>query len=496
MSSDTREKPTTGRRNRGALVVSGLLVGVMGVLGLVSTHQAGDLAIEQHREDRTDQAEVLGQLSAQRVRDGFVQLAAVLAVQNQAGVAPFGAVPGDGPEAQRDAARIQRIVDTSAGAMDLGAAVFNARGQIVASYSPTGASASPADPGFRPLVAAAADPGAGQVPLSGIVTIGDEPALALGAPAQLSDGSWGLFVCFWSARNTTTEFFTAGEGEGWIVDAEGLVVGAPEPELIGTELPYPAALEAVRAGGDNGIVDTSEGGTDHVSAWQHIDGTTWTVMNVQTRDAFQGHLERASLRTELLVLGMLLMTGTTLVVMGRRRERAMAVIASTDELTKIHNRRGWFELAEQELVRAARTGETRLAVFLDLDGLKQVNDVLGHEEGDRAIASAAAVLRAACRSGDVLGRLGGDEFVVLLGNGADASEARRRVHEALDSFNAGSSAAFQLRFSIGAELWHPERPCSVDDLVRRADERMYADKQSRTDRYDNLIRVPAKVPVG
>ena len=149
-------------------------------------------------------------------------------------------------------------------------------------------------------------------------------------------------------------------------------------------------------------------------------------------------------------------------------------------------------MAELELARAARSGETRLAVFIDLDGLKQVNDILGHEEGDRAIASAAAVLRAACRSGDVLGRLGGDEFVVLLGDGADATVARQRIHGALDEFNAASSAAFDLRFSIGAELWNPDQPCSVDELVRRADARMYAHKQSRTDRYDNLIRVPAQ----
>ncbi|MGY2002557.1 diguanylate cyclase [Blastococcus sp. SYSU DS1024] len=496
MAYDSTSTSSGGRRSRGALVVSGLLVGVMGVLGLVSTHAAGALAIEQHREDRVQQVAVLGQLTAQTVRDGFVQLASVMTVQEQSGVPPFSATPTDGPAAEQDAARIRKTVVTSGGAMDLGAAVFNTRGQIVASYAPTGDAASPTDPGFQPLVAAVRDPAAGEVPLSGIVTIGAEPALALGAPVRLSDGSNGLFVCFWSARETTTEYFTAGEGEGWIVDAAGLVVGAPEPELIGAPLPYPEVLAAARTGGGNGIVDTDESGTDHVSAWQRVDGTSWLVFSVQTREAFQGHLERASLRSQLLVLALLLTTGTALVVLSRRREQAMAVIASTDELTRIHNRRGWFELAEQELARAARAGETRLAVFLDLDGLKQVNDVLGHEEGDRAIASAAAVLRAACRSGDVLGRLGGDEFVVLLGDGADAATARSRVQDALDSFNAGSSAAFELRFSIGAELWDPREPCSVEDLVRRADERMYADKQSRTDRYDNLIRVPAKVAAG
>ncbi|TQN42873.1 diguanylate cyclase (GGDEF)-like protein [Blastococcus colisei] len=493
MSSGTRNTPTRARRSWGALVVSGVLVAVMGVLGLLSTQSAGELAVDQHRQDRIDQTRVLGHLSSQTVQNGFAQLASVMSVQEAAGVPAFSAVPATGAAAAQDASRIREIVETSGGVMDLGAAVFSGRGQVVASYAPTGEVASPSDPGFQPLVAAISAAGSGNVPLSGIVTIGNEPALALGAPTTLADGTTGLFVCFWSARGTSTEFFSVGEGEGWIVDAAGLIVGAPEAELIGTPLPYPQALEVAQSGGDHGIVDTDEGGTDYVSAWKRIEGTSWLVMNVQTREGFQGHLDEASLRSEALVLAMLLTTGTALVVMSRRRERAMAVIATTDELTRIHNRRGWFELAEQELARAARAGESRLAVFIDLDGLKQVNDVLGHEEGDRAIASAAAVLRAACRSGDVLGRLGGDEFVVLLGDGADEPMARQRVHDALDDFNAGSSAAFELRLSIGAQMWDPEQPCSVEDLVRRADARMYADKQSRTDRYDNLIRVPAKV---
>ena len=210
-------------------MVSGALVAVMGVLGLLSTHTAGELAIEQHREDRLHQTRVLEQLSAQSIRDAVVQLAAVLAVQDEAGVQPFSATPGDGPAVERDAARIRRIVETSAGEMDLGAAVVNRRGQVVTSYAPTGKSASSADPGFRPLLAAAGDPGAGNVPLSGVVTIGEEPALAMGAPAVLSDGTVGLFVCFWSARGTSTELFTAGEGEGWTVDHAASSSALPRP---------------------------------------------------------------------------------------------------------------------------------------------------------------------------------------------------------------------------------------------------------------------------
>ncbi|MDP5181652.1 diguanylate cyclase [Blastococcus sp. BMG 814] len=491
MAIGVRSRTTAGRRRWGPLVVSGVLVAVMGALGLLSTQQAGELAVDQHRADRVQNTSVVGQLTAQAVRDGFGQLASVLAVQESAGVPAFSATPGT-DAAERDDARIRDFVVSAGDAMNRGAAVVNPLGQVVASYAPTGETASPSDPGFSPLLAALTDAGADRLPVSGIIRIGDEPALALGAPVTLSDGSTGLFLCAWAARDDSGDRVISGEGEGWIVDEAGLVVGSADMQAIGSPFPYPRALAAVRSGGENGIADTTDDGTDHVVSWQRIPGTTWLAVNVQTREAFQGHLDRAALRTEVLVLAMLLITGTALVVMSRRREQAMAVIASTDELTRIHNRRGWFQLAEQELARAARGGERRLAVFVDLDGLKQVNDVLGHEEGDRAIASAASVLRAACRSGDVVGRLGGDEFVVLLGDGTDEAEVRRRLAAALEEFNAGSSAAFELRFSIGAEPWDPHRPCSVEDLVRRADERMYADKQSRTDRYVNLIRVPAK----
>ena len=69
--------------------------------------------------------------------------------------------------------------------------------------------------------------------------------------------------------------------------------------------------------------------------------------------------------------------------------------------------------------------QARLAALGRLSGLKQVNDVLGHRQGDRAIADAADVLRAAIRPGDVVGRLGGDEFVLLLAAGAHRPLARR-----------------------------------------------------------------------
>lgn len=174
----------------------------------------------------------------------------------------------------------------------------------------------------------------------------------------------------------------------------------------------------------------------------------------------------------------------------RKRESALESVALRDELTGLYNRRGWFVVAEHELERARRAHSARVLLFVDLDGLKQVNDKLGHREGDRAIADAAAVLQSASRSSDIIGRLGGDEFVLLLGDDGQAEGARRRMSAALDEHNARSGAGFELRLSIGAEVWFPDEACSLDELVRRADEEMYAEKASRPQRGDGVIRLP------
>ena len=133
-----------------------------------------------------------------------------------------------------------------------------------------------------------------------------------------------------------------------------------------------------------------------------------------------------------------------------------------------------------------------MLLFVDVDGLKQVNDVLGHREGDRAIADAASVLSSASRASDIVGRLGGDEFVLLLGEDGQAEGARRRLIEAVAEHNRRSSADFELRLSIGAEVWFPEDACTLDELLTRADAEMYVDKSSRPGRAEGLLRVPGQ----
>jgi two-component system cell cycle response regulator len=99
-----------------------------------------------------------------------------------------------------------------------------------------------------------------------------------------------------------------------------------------------------------------------------------------------------------------------------RQHELLAEIQSlllTDDLTGLHNRRGFFALAQQQLALARRQGEPCLLFFADLDNMKAINDSLGHSQGDLALQDAAAVLQRTFRASDILARIGGDEFAVL-----------------------------------------------------------------------------------
>jgi diguanylate cyclase (GGDEF)-like protein/PAS domain S-box-containing protein len=152
-----------------------------------------------------------------------------------------------------------------------------------------------------------------------------------------------------------------------------------------------------------------------------------------------------------------------------------------DGLTGLYNRRGFLELSAQ-LVRVAERQQHRLGLlFVDLDGLKDINDELGHAGGDRAIAEAAELLRATCRATDLVARLGGDEFVVLAGDVNDESIAvlTGRLERALAESNAKAGRDYGLSFSVGMAAFDPSAPVAMETLLGEADARMYAAKAQK-----------------
>jgi diguanylate cyclase (GGDEF)-like protein/PAS domain S-box-containing protein len=165
-------------------------------------------------------------------------------------------------------------------------------------------------------------------------------------------------------------------------------------------------------------------------------------------------------------------------------EEKLHSLSTTDDLTGLLNRRGFLSLAQQQLKVANRTKIGFLLLYVDLDGLKKVNDMLGHPEGDQALVETASILREIFRESDIIGRLGGDEFAVLaLERTRDVKEEEQailsRIRESVETRNAKPGRRYALSLSAGINTYDPENPCSLDEFISRVDSIMYEEKKSK-----------------
>lgn len=149
--------------------------------------------------------------------------------------------------------------------------------------------------------------------------------------------------------------------------------------------------------------------------------------------------------------------------------------AAMDSLTGLYNR----QYAE-ETISELMSQKTRFSLcFLDLDGLKNVNDQYGHEEGDRYILTVVREIRSVCRSSDSLFRYGGDEFLLLL-PGMEAEGAKEKaeaINGRLLSLAEDSSFCYPLSFSYGVAEGEEYPGCK--ELIQAADQRMYEQKRQK-----------------
>jgi diguanylate cyclase (GGDEF)-like protein len=164
-------------------------------------------------------------------------------------------------------------------------------------------------------------------------------------------------------------------------------------------------------------------------------------------------------------------------------EARLQAVSLTDDLTGLYNRRGFFALAAQQLKLAQRAYMRTSLVFLDLDRLKGINDRWGHAEGDRALVDTAGILRSTFRESDIIARIGGDEFVVLIEDTYDDRDGAvlNRLEASLRSHNASVGRPYPLALSVGVAHCVPDQPCSLEELINRADALMYQNKQQTKD---------------
>lgn len=172
----------------------------------------------------------------------------------------------------------------------------------------------------------------------------------------------------------------------------------------------------------------------------------------------------------------------------KEAEDALRRLSTTDELTGLFNRRGFFLLAEQQRRLAIREKAELLLLYIDIDDFKLVNDTYGHLEGDQVLADIARILQGSFRDSDILARMveggllarmGGDEFVILAVDAGETGEEilTARLRERIERYNDERNRPYRVSLSVGAVRVPPKRDLVIDDLIADADRLMYQHKR-------------------
>lgn len=163
------------------------------------------------------------------------------------------------------------------------------------------------------------------------------------------------------------------------------------------------------------------------------------------------------------------------------KENDLLAISLTDDLTGLNNRRGFLTLATQYLKMINRYKSNTFLFYFDVDRFKQVNDTYGHREGDKVLIDIAKILKKSYRDSDIIARIGGDEFVVLpVGlQEFDPQIIIKRLDDNFDELNSKNNRDYNISISVGIADYDPDNPCSIEELLDRADKLMYENKKSK-----------------
>jgi diguanylate cyclase (GGDEF)-like protein len=276
---------------------------------------------------------------------------------------------------------------------------------------------------------------------------------------------------------------------------DGHVLYATDSILIGKKVPMSGPVRAALTGTVTDVlVPTAEGPgqwagpsvetTIPLRLGGHVIGAVQSLAPLGTMGAAISH---GVFQVELvLVLGLLLLWAVLfpIVVRASHRLRRQAEenerLAMSDALTGLANRTLFHDRLSLAFADAARRGERVGLLMLDLDRFKEVNDTLGHAQGDRLLCEIGDRLRAVLRETDTLARLGGDEFAVVLPNIRDveaATEVARRMLGALEAPFELDGVSVVPQVSVGIAIF-PDDGRIMDVLLSRADQAMYTAKHA------------------
>ena len=162
-------------------------------------------------------------------------------------------------------------------------------------------------------------------------------------------------------------------------------------------------------------------------------------------------------------------------------QESLRNLSLTDDLTGLYNRRGFFTLARQQLNSARREGRHASLIYIDMDGLKRLNDSHGHEIGSRAIQEVSDILRETFRSSDLIARIGGDEFVVFETSNEQIEEGNdvQRLQNNVTRHNAQQVRDYQISLSIGVASMDSDSSLTLEELLKNGDKTMYQQKRNK-----------------
>jgi len=151
-----------------------------------------------------------------------------------------------------------------------------------------------------------------------------------------------------------------------------------------------------------------------------------------------------------------------------------------DPLTHIYNRRGFYRYGNA--LYEGNSEDPIIVIFGDIDKLKEINDLYGHEAGDKVIATTGHIFRELFAESDILGRIGGDEFIIMISKESDDKHPEdyiQLIQEKMAIYNEQSNEPYQLGMSFGYAIYDRADNRTFDDLIKEADQMLYKSKKNR-----------------
>ncbi|MBA7521470.1 hypothetical protein ES705_13577 [subsurface metagenome] len=163
----------------------------------------------------------------------------------------------------------------------------------------------------------------------------------------------------------------------------------------------------------------------------------------------------------------------------KKAEEQLEKLARIDTLTGCYRRRYGLELLDRQIKLSHRSKSPLLLTFLDIDGFKAINDNFGHQEGDIVLKESVKLFKLTLREIDIICRMGGDEFLLIFPDSSlkEVSLIRGRLQKNLSQLNKKIKKDYQIKFSMGFSEYLPDKPETLDELIRIADQRMYEEKK-------------------